>query len=130
MKKAILCVVCILIIIIIVITIKISDNQQKQKNMRAINQELEAIYKDKTLYGAEVLTIINKAIDNNYRYQIKTDNEGYYIDDNEYCLKVELILLGMDEEGQVYEKKYPMETLQKARIRRIYSKFFFNQISV
>lgn len=115
MKKAILYMGIILMIILIILTVKINTNHQKEKNDRAINQELEAIYKDKTLYGAEVLTIMNKAIDNNHHYQIAIDENGNFLDDDAYCLRIELILLGQDEEGQVYEKRYPMETLQKAR---------------
>lgn len=123
MKKTILALVLILIVIIIIITVKISDNAKKINDVSKFNQQFEAIYKDKIVYGADVLTIINKATDNNNSYKIKKDSNGYYIDDDKYCLKVELVLLITSEEGEVNEVQYPMETLEKAGLDGFISSF-------
>ena len=64
MKKNILYILLILLIIIIVVVINISNNRIKQNTVSNFNTEFEK-YKDKTLYGADILSIINKAIDNN-----------------------------------------------------------------
>ena len=121
MKKIIWIIIAILILIIAVLVVKINDNMQKSKIVSAFNEQFETIYKDKNIYGADVLTIINKAIDNNNSYNIKKDENGNYIEDDNYSLKIELILLSEDEDGKLKEVKYPMETLEKARIRWIYS---------
>lgn len=107
----------ILILVIVVILVKISDNKQKITGISKFNEQFESIYKNRKIYGADVLTIINKAIDNNNIYDIEKDNDGNYKEDGNYCLNVELTLLGADENGQVYEVQYPMEVLFKARIR-------------
>jgi len=103
--------------------VKISDNSKKVNDIAKFNEQFEAIYNDKIVYGADVLTIINKAIDNNNTYKIKKDNNGYYIDDDKYCLKVELALLITSEEGELKEVQYPMETLEKAGLDGFISSF-------
>lgn len=123
MKKTILALALILIVIVIIIVVKISDNSKKVNDIAKFNEQFEAIYNDKIVYGADVLTIINKAIDNNNTYKIKKDNNGYYIDDDKYCLKVELALLITSEEGELKEVQYPMETLEKAGLDGFISSF-------
>ena len=122
MKKIFGTVILILILIIVVIGIKITDNTKKQESISKFNEVFEE-YKNKTIYGADVYTIINKAIDNNTAYNIKKDEKGFYIDDNKYCLKVELILLSTDDKGQVNEVMYQMEVLQKAGLDGFISSF-------
>lgn len=122
MKKVILSIVIILISIIIIIALKITENANKIVNISAFNGQFEK-YKDDTLYGAEVLTIINKAIDNNKNLNIEKDNAGYYREDDSYSIKVELILLRKDEEGKIEEVQYQMETLEKAGLDGFISSF-------
>lgn len=123
MKKTILALTLILIVIVIIITVKISDNAKKVNDISKFNEQFEAIYKDKIVYGADVLTIINKAIDNNNTYKIEKDINGYYIDDDKHCFKVELVLLMTSEDGELKEVKYPMETLEKAGLDGFISSF-------
>ena len=59
----------------------------------------------KTIYGADVVTIINKAIDNNEKNGIEKDSEDLYIKDDKKSVKVELTLLSKDEEGNSKELK-------------------------
>jgi len=123
MKKIFISIIIILIIIIIVIAVKIGDNVIKAENISKFNEELESIYKDKTIYGADVLTIINKAIDNNKNYKIEKDENGNYISDNDYSLKIELILLSTSEDGKVNEITYPMEALERKGLDGFISSF-------
>lgn len=74
------------------------------------------------MYGADVLTIINKAIDNNEANKVSKDENGNYIE-NENSIKVELTLLSSDENGELKEVVYPMETLQKAGLNEFLSSF-------
>ena len=43
----------------------------------------------------------------------KKTKSGNYIEDDNLSLKVEIILLSTDKDGNVNELKYPMESLQK-----------------
>lgn len=74
------------------------------------------------MYGADVLTIINKAIDNNKSNKVQKDNDGNYIED-ENSIKVELTLLSTNEDGEEVEVIYPMETLEKAGLNEFISRF-------
>ena len=122
MKKIIWTIILVIIVIIVIIVIKISDNFNNQASITKFNSSFEE-YRDKKLYGADVTTIINKAIDNNKFYNIKKDEKDFFIDDDNNCLKVELTLLSTDDKGQVKEVVYQMETLQKAGLDKFISSF-------
>lgn len=127
MKKIILIILGLLAIAIAIILVKISDNNIKKNNVSSFNIEFEE-YKDKTIYGADILSIINKAIDNNEEYKIEKDENGYYKEDENYSVKIDLTLLTKDKEGNIIETLYSMERLVEVRIRWIYKKFFTNTI--
>ncbi|MCI8393800.1 MAG: hypothetical protein HFJ23_08780 [Clostridia bacterium] len=129
MKKNILYILLILLIIIIVVVINISNNRIKQNTVSNFNTEFEK-YKDKTLYGADILSIINKAIDNNKQKEIKKDEKGNYIEDEEFSIKVDLILLSKDDEGNIEEVKYPMETLEKAGLEEFIKSFSITEFNL
>ena len=129
MKKNILYIILILLIIIIVVVINISNNRIKQNTVSNFNTEFEK-YKDKTLYGADILSIINKAIDNNKQKEIKKDEKGNYIEDEEFSIKVDLILLSKDDEGNIEEVKYPMETLEKAGLEEFIKSFSITEFNL
>lgn len=76
----------------------------------------------KEMYGADIVTIINKAIDNNEENNISKDENGNYIE-NEKSVKVELTLLSTDEDSKTIEVVYPMETLEKAGLNEFISNF-------
>ena len=67
----------------------------------------------KTLYGADVLTIINKAIDNNKNNEVEKDKDGFYIENDTNSIKVEITFLSKDEEDNINEVIYQMENLEK-----------------
>lgn len=122
MKKTILFLVLILILILIIVMLGISNNRAKVNEILIFNSEFEK-YLGKSMYGADVLTIINKAIDNNESYSINKDKNGFYIEDNIYSINVELILLSKNEEEKIEEKVYKMETLEKAGLSGFISSF-------
>lgn len=127
MKKAILIILGLVAIAIVIILVKISDNNIKKNNVSNFNIEFEE-YKDKTIYGADILSIINKAIDNNEEYKIEKDENGYYKEDENHSVKIDLTLLTKDKEENIIESVYSMERLIEVRTRWIYKKFFTNTI--
>ena len=122
MKKSILCIVIIIVLILVVVVIKISNNNKQINDISSYNAGYEQ-YKDKTLYGADVLTIINKAIENNKINNIEKNEEGYYIENETNSMKVEIKLLSTDEKGEVHELQYPMEVLEKAGLDTFIASF-------
>ena len=122
MKKVILSILLLLLIIIIIVVVKISDKGIVQTATKQFNARFEA-YKDKTIYGADILSIINKAIDNNRIQNIPKDEEGNYIENDTSSIKVDITLLSTDEDNNVIEVTYPMERLQQVGLEGFIQNF-------
>lgn len=109
-----------LIIIIIIVGIsylylnyKISYNRTKKDNL-----EYEEYY-NKEIYGAELTTIINKAMDNNSYNKVEKDKKGKYIDDGKNSVNIEIKMLDNDE-------TYNMETFYNGGMDNFVK--YYNQI--
>ena len=76
-----------------------------------------------TLYGADIATIINKAVDNNEKYNVEKNLNGFYVENDENSIKVELTLLTTDKEGNKVEARYQMESLVNAGLNDFISSF-------
>lgn len=113
-----------LIVIIIIIVMQVANMQSQKKQAVAFNEQYEK-YKDKAIYGIDVVTVINKATDNNTKYNIQKDETGMYIEDEENSIKVELNLIaGVDEKtNQNIIVTKQMEDLQKAGIEGFITNF-------
>lgn len=58
----------------------ITSKNTSQEELLAYNQGFEA-YNKKLMYGTDIISVINKAIDNNSKYDVQNDkNNEYYID--------------------------------------------------
>lgn len=121
MKKNIIYIVIALIIIIVPIMIIVSNYKQTQNEINKFNLIYEK-YKTGKYYGSEIGSIINNAINNNEKNEIEKDENGFYIDDDKYCIKI-LIQLKSDEELKTYE----MENLEKLGIDRFVKNFNLEQ---
>lgn len=101
MRNTILIFVSIFIIIISSVYGIYLEYQTKTRAISKYNQEYE-VYLDKTMLGTEVVTVMNKAIDQNEKNKIAKDEKGYYLGNNENSIKVYLKM-------STIEKTYPME---------------------
>lgn len=110
MKKILIYSIIVILIIIVIIAFYISNNIRQMQEIQNLNKEYE-IYENKEVYGTNVTTIINKAIDNNVKNEIPRDEKGFFIQNDTNSIKIELIMLN---EGQAVT--YQMETIQKAGI--------------
>lgn len=117
MKKILICLIIILIVITIIATMYVSNNNKQLEKIKNTNQEYE-LYLGKTVFGTDVTTIINKAINQNEKNNISKDEKGMYIENEENSIKVELVMLNEDE-----KTTYQMETLQKAGIQGFIKNF-------
>lgn len=94
-----------LIIIIIVVGISylyLNYKAQFHEAQRE-NKQFES-YHQKEIYGSELTTIINKAVDNNKSNEVPKDNKGKYMNNENNSIQIEIKMLDND-------KTYAMETL-------------------
>ena len=80
------------------INYKAKNNKIKQANM-----QFESYY-NKEIYGTELTSIINKAMDSNNGYEVEKDNKGNYIENESDSIKIDIKMKDND-------KIYTMETL-------------------
>ena len=120
MKKNVIIISAILLIIITVCAIGIFINAKKISVQKQANKEYEQ-YLEKDIYGTDVVTLINKAIDDNKKNNVQTAEDGKYIENNENSIIIELVMITNEEEGKT--KTYRMETIHKVGINEFISNF-------
>ena len=94
---------------------KIRTKQEEQNRMQRINQEYEW-YKDRDVLGIDLATVINKAVNNNEKQEIEKDKDGYYIEDENYSIKVEIYMI-------TNNTTYQMEAIYKLGVTRFIENF-------
>lgn len=115
MKKS-LCIIIIFFIIIIGLTLIFMNNiQSVYKENKKENYVYEK-YLNKEVMGTDVATLINRAVDNNEKYNIQKDDKGNYIDDDKYCIK---IFVKLQTDG----KYYNMETIYSNNVAEFVKNF-------
>lgn len=120
MKKNVLIVCSILLIIIIVCVTFISMNSKKLAVVKQENKEYEQ-YQKQEIYGTEVITLINKAIDHNQKNNVQTDETGKYIDNETNSIIIDVIMITNEEKNTT--TTYRMETINKVGIGEFIANF-------
>lgn len=108
MKKTIIILICIFLAIIISLYTYYQSRQSEIASVNRFNYQYEQ-YFDKEIYGADVATLINKAIDNNVKHDVAKSEKGKYIEDEKYCIKIMIKFKDVDN-------LYEMESIDKAGI--------------
>lgn len=103
MKKTIFIILLIFLTIIVCIYMNYKDALVTQNQARKFNSEFE-LYNRESVLGTDITTLINKAIDNNEKFDIPKDENGKYIPDEQNSIKIYVYML-------INETTYPMETL-------------------
>lgn len=103
MKKALIIICVVFTIIMITLFMNLKTIQKKNLEIKQFNTAYE-FYNQENLCGVDITTVINKAIDNNEKYEIKKDSTGEYISDNEYSIKIYIKMI-------INNKTYPMEKI-------------------
>lgn len=93
----------LIIIIIVGISYMYLNYKANYHEAQKENQQFES-YEGKEIYGAELATIMNKAIDRNQNHEIAKDNKGKYINNDNNSIKIEVQMIDN-------KKIYAMETL-------------------
>ena len=99
--------ISIFLVIVLTIVAAIGFKYMSYKNeynaIQKENKEFEE-YKDKEVYGLEVGTMINKAVDKNTKNKIEKDNNGNFIQNDKNSIEIEIYITDN-------ETTYKMETL-------------------
>ena len=105
MKKTLFIILITFFCIMIVLFVALRNAQGLERDTQKFNLEFEQ-YTNKNIYGTEIATMINKAVNNNEKYRIEKDENGFYIEDDSYSIKIDIYI-------KINETTYAMETIYK-----------------
>ena len=103
MKQSFLIVLAVIFIIICITCIYLINLRTDRNEIKRLNLEYEK-YLGKEASGTEVATLISKAIDSNEQNNIEKNDKGYYTENEENSIRIDLKMATVD-------KTYPMETI-------------------
>lgn len=115
MKKYI---IILIILIAVVITCVLYAYQTYKKNindLKEYNASFEQ-YKDKSIEGTEIATILNKAVNSNEQNNIQKDSKQNYIQNNENSIKIDIYIKENDT-------TYSMETIYNMGVEKFINSF-------
>ena len=108
MKKLIVIILCLVGVVLSVFAVKYMNYKSEIAQIKEENLEFEA-YLNKQILGTELTTFINKAIDNNERFNVLKDEQGFYIKNDINSIEIEIKITDDDT-------IYKMETLYNGGI--------------
>lgn len=120
MKKIFIFILIIAIILVIIVATGIANNNKKLQDIKKFNLEYET-YLNKEIYGADVATVINKAIDNNLKNGVEQDKEKNFISNDTNSLEVEIQFLYDEQTGE--KKVFSMEKVYYRGIQEFIQNF-------
>ncbi len=95
MKKIIIVILSIVIAILSIIVYNIYEYNNKKIESQKNNSNFESAY-GKEILGTDVISLINKAIDNNEKNKVEKDAKGTYIENNINSIKIDVKFKEMD----------------------------------
>ena len=108
MKKLIVIILCLVFIVLSVFAVKYMNYRSEIAKIKEENLEYET-YLNKQILGTELTTFINKAVDNNERFNISKDEQGFYIKNDINSIEIEIKIT---DNNTIYK----METLYNGGI--------------
>lgn len=115
MKRSLLIILATFFIVICIICVIVINWQANQNEIIKENAKYEE-YLNKEITGTELATIINKAVDNNEKNNVQKDERGYYINNNNNSIKIDLKMTTVN-------KTYPMEEIYNNEIATFVQNF-------
>ena len=100
MKKNLIILISILLIICAFVVYFVINYRNMQMQAQINNKEYNT-YKDKTIVGTTLVSIINKTVDNNEKNNIEKDNSNVYVENEDNSIKIYIYFL--DEDGKRIE---------------------------
>ena len=108
MKKNLIILISILLMICAFVVYFVINYRNMQMQAQINNKEYNT-YKEKTIVGTTLVSIINKTVDNNEKNNIEKDNSNVYIENEDNSIKIYIYFLG--EDGKRIETPYTMEQI-------------------
>lgn len=117
MKK--LAIFFLIVIIIIAMMSYMYFNCIKEHNETQIENRQFDSYANQELYGTDLTTVVNKAVDNNKNNNVEKDSKGNYISNNNNSINIDIKMLDND-------KTYSMETIYNGGMNKFVQ--FYSEI--
>lgn len=108
--KKIIVMISIAIIAVVIICVNFYTYKIRYEDVLKENAEFDQ-YKNKEIYGIELGTLINKAVDKNSKNKVQKDDNGIYIGNNENSIEIEIYI-------QDNQQTYKMESFYNAGTER------------
>ena len=104
--KKIFIFLAIVVIIVAIVGVRYITYKSEYNAIQRENADFEK-YKDQEVYGLDVASIMNKAVDKNTKNKIEKDDNGNFIQNDENSIEIEIYMSDN-------ETTYKMETLFNA----------------
>ena len=115
MKKTVLIIAIPIVIILFSICGLFITQKTTIRNIKKYNSQYE-YYINKSIYGTELVTLINKVIKENEINKVEKDEKGFFIENNENSIKINI---KMNTNGKTYQ----METFYNNDITKFVENF-------
>ncbi len=103
MKNTFLIILAVIFIIICLTCTALINLRAEKTEIKKENVEYEE-YLNKEILGTDLASLIGKAVDKNEKNNVQKDEKGYYIENAENSIKIDLKMTTID-------KTYPMEEI-------------------
>lgn len=118
MKKTLLIICIVFLVIMLVLFWNLKQVQAVNREVQKFNSQYE-FYNREGICGIDITTVINKAYDNNEKFGVKKDENGYYIPDNENSIN---IYVKLKNTGRTYK----MENIRQTNLESFVT--FFGEV--
>lgn len=120
MKKSVIILFLILIISVIICVVGININSNKKKAIKQQNLSYEQ-YFENTIYGTDIITLINKATSSNEKNYVEKDEKGFYTNNDKNSIQIDIVMITDSEKQEM--TTYKMETISKVGITEFIKNF-------
>ena len=117
MKNTLFIILAMFLIAICIICGLLINIRAEKAEINRENKEYEQ-YLNKEILGTEIATLINKVVDKNEKNSVQKNEKGYYIDNGENSIKIDLKMTTVN-------KTYPMEEIYNNEITLFVQNFNF-----
>lgn len=115
MKQTVLIIAIPIVIILFSICGLFITQKTTIRNIKKYNSQYE-YYINKSIYGTELVTLINKVVNENEINKVEKDEKGFFIENNENSIKINI---KMNTNGKTYQ----METFYNNDITKFVENF-------
>lgn len=100
LKKSFFIIIAGFILVMIALTIILINIQSTNKTLQQINTEYE-YYLNRKIFGTDLVTLMNRAMDNNQKREVPKDENGFYMDNKEDSILITIQMLNSEEVYQM-----------------------------